>query len=160
MLDYDIRSLLLKLSEMNDSTTLFLESLRGSSLQLNIESQVETPELETNVITRIVKLYFESSAVPVMYCVSYLNKNNLKREEYQSLLDAQLPIGKVFHCYNRADLIRKVNILVTRENDDNVAGCLNVKSSLVTRKRYDYWVGDREIGSICEFYNEESLERV
>lgn len=160
MLDYDVTGLLHKLNEMNDSTTLLLESLRGSSLRLNIESQVETRELEANVIKRTVKLYFESSAAPVMYCVSYLNKNNLKWEEYQSLVEEQLPIGKVLHCYNRAELIRKINISVTRENDENIAEFLNVKSPLVTRKRYDYWVGDREIGSICEFYNEESLERI
>ena len=30
----------------------------------------------------------------------------------------------------------------------------------IFEKRYDYWVGDRLIGYISEFFNEESLERV
>ena len=149
-----------KLIELDGSTTLFLESLRSEPLKVIVESQAETEGYPDGIINRVVRLFFDSSDTPVLHCTSYLNKSKLTGEEYRSLIEGKLPIGTVFHCYNDADSIIKKNTSITKETNPDVAISLNVRSDLVFRKRYEYWVGDREIGHICEFFNDESLSRV
>lgn len=160
MLQNDTKSPVDQLNQLDDSTTHFLESLRGDTIRLLIISQDETKEFESTVIKRVVKLYFESADRPVLYCVSYLKKDKLSAQEYKSLLEDRMPIGKVFQCLNEGDCIKKTNISVTRGVDKELAACLNVKSPIIVSKKYDYWIGEREVGQICEFFNEESLERI
>ena len=88
------------LNQLSDSTTRFLESLRGDKVSLVIISQVEMKEVEYTFIKRAVKLYFESVDSPVLYCISYLNKEKLSPLEYKWLKEGEMPIGKVFQCLN------------------------------------------------------------
>jgi hypothetical protein len=149
-----------RLINLEESTTSLLESLRGAPLRLVIESQKEIPDRHEIIIKRTVKLYFESLNVPVLYCVSYLYKSNLHAIEYKLLRETELQIFKVFQRFNDAGLIKKRNISITKEVSDELAASLNVSSPVIFRKRYDFWVGEREIGSISEFFNEESLMRI
>lgn len=160
MLSNSTRSLVHKLVELNSSTTLFLESIRGSRLQVALESQEEVQMQAQWFIKRVVKLFFDSPDIPLLYCESLLNKSILTSGEYVSLAEGMMPIGIVFHHHNHPGMIRKINVQVKEEVNPDLARLLNVSSELIFKKKYDYWVGDREIGHICEFFNEESLGRV
>jgi len=160
MLQSDSLDLISQLMELRGSTTFFLESVKGSRLKVIIESQDETQIRACRVIKRVVRLYFYSSERPVLYCISYLNKEDLTPEEYMALMDEQLPIGMVFHGFNDPASIEKRNISVSEEEDPELAVLLNVQSPLIFKKQYDYWVAGRNIGSICEYFNEESISRV
>ena len=160
MLRNNTACLVNELIALGDSTTLFLESIRGERLQVTIESQAETDVSASLVIRRTVKLYFQAPDAPVLYCVSFLNKNMLTAEEYRRLMMEEQPIGIVFQNLNDAASIKKLNVFVTRTSNPALAGLLNVQSDMIFEKRYDYWVGGRAIGYICEFFNEESLNRV
>jgi len=149
-----------KLIALDGSTTFFLESLRGARLMVRIESQTETSSSSRQIITRAVKLFFESADVPVLYCKSFLNRDQLTAEEYRSLMTKEIPIGIVFHHFNEAASITKRNICINKETNPKLAAFLNVKSSSLFKKKYEYWVGDRGVGYICEFFNEESLARI
>jgi len=153
-------NLITRLAELNHSTTLFLESIRGEYLKILLESQDELFIHQNNIIKRVTKLYFDSSDVPLLYCTSYLNKSELTNIEYASLAEGILPIGIVFHRYNDAHSIKKRNVVVSKEINTDIASSLHVSSPLIFQKKYDYWVGDRQIGYICEFFNEESLDRI
>jgi hypothetical protein len=149
-----------RLINLEESTTSLLESLRGAPLRLVIESQKEISGPHDIIIKRTVKLFFESSSEPVLFAVSYLNKSNLYVNEYKLLRETELQIFKVFQRFNDASLIKKRNISITKEVSDESAATLNVSSPVIFRKRYDFWVGNREIGTISEFFNEESLMRI
>ncbi|HLZ87759.1 MAG TPA: hypothetical protein VKQ52_10975 [Puia sp.] len=153
-------SLMTRLAELKHSTTLFLESIRGEYLKVLLESQAEVWAHSNTIIERVTRLYFDSSDLPVLYCTSHLNKSNLTVQEYTSLAEGLLPLGIVFHRYNHAHSIKKTNVVLSEEINRDIARSLNVTSPLIFQKRYDYWVGDRQIGYICEFFNEESLDRV
>jgi len=160
MLGNNTAFLVNELLVLGDSTTFFLESLRGEQLQVIIESQTETIEWSHSVIRRTVKLYFHEPETPVLYCISVLNVDALTDSEYKGLIGAQLPIGRLFNSLNTTADIRKTNIHVRQANNPALAIQLNVRSAMIIEKRYDYWVGDRLIGYISEFFNEESLKRV
>ncbi|MDO6431634.1 hypothetical protein Q4E93_13605 [Flavitalea sp. BT771] len=160
MLHHHTGSLVDDLIELGDSTTLFLEALRGNRLLVTILSQEEIFLSGHWVIKRVVKLFFDTPEIPVLYCVSYLNRDSLTEEEYKCLVDDTLPIGLVFLALNNAHSIQKKNITTIQEISPDHAAFLNVRSPKIFRKKYDYWVDDREIGCICEFFNEESLGRV
>jgi chorismate-pyruvate lyase len=149
-----------RLIHLEESTTSLLESLRGAPLRLVIESQKEIQDQQETIIKRTVKLFFESSDEPVLFAVSYLYKSNLHPNEYKLLRETELQIFRVFQRFNDASLIRKRNISITNEVSNEFTATLNVSSPAIFRKRYDFWVGDREIGSISEFFNEESLMRI
>lgn len=149
-----------RLINLEASTTQLLESLRGAPLKLVIDSQDEIIEQKHTLVRRTVKLFFESSGEPVLYAVSYLNKQHLHGNEYQLLRETELQIFKVFQQCNNASLITKRNIAITKEVSDEMAAALNVTSPVIFRKKYDFWVDDREIGCISEFFNEESLMRI
>lgn len=149
-----------KLIALDGSTTFFLESLRGARLMVSIESQTETYSASRQIITRAVKLFFESADTPVLYCESFLNPDQLTSEEYGLLMTKEIPIGIVFHHFNEATSITKRNICINKETNAHLAAFLNVKSSSLFKKKYEYWVGNRRIGYICEFFNEESLARI
>jgi hypothetical protein len=72
----------------------------------------------------------------------------------------ELPIGILFHQVNNGNCIQKKNITINKEVNPVLAMSLNVKSSIIFKKDYEYWVGDRKVGYICEFFNDESLARV
>jgi len=124
-----------------------------------LESQEEVQMQSQCFIKRVVKLFFESSDIPLLYCESLLNKSKLRGDEYLSLVEGITPIGIVFHNYNHSGLIRKINVQIKEEVNPALARLLGVNSDLIFKKKYDYWVGDREIGHISEFFNEESLGR-
>ncbi len=149
-----------RIINLEDSTTFLLESLSSKPLKVLLESQIEIKEAQEEVIKRTVKLFFESGSMPVLFCVSELHRKKLKAEEYRLLSETLMPIGKIFHLHNEEALIRKINIRVTRNLDEAIAGQLNVQFSEVICKKYDYCIGDRKIGSISEYFNEESLVRV
>ena len=160
MLIHNTLPLVDKLIALDGSTTLFLESLRGARLKVRIESQIETNASSQLTIVRTVKLFFESAEIPILYCKSFLNKHQLTEEEYRSLMTKEIPIGIVFHRFNDASSITKRNISISKEMNPDLAVLLNVKSSTLFKKKYEYWVGNRGVGYICEFFNEESLARI
>lgn len=160
MLQYQTGYLVKKLMALTTSTTLFLEALKGSRLKVDIVSQSEKFIAPHQVIERIVKLFFDVPDLPVLYCVSVINREQLTAAEYQSLVADVLPIGYVFHHFNEGGGIQKRHVVISREVNTVLAEWLQVKSDLVYRKKYDYWVGERKIGHISEYFNEESLSRV
>jgi len=149
-----------ELLRLEDSTTLFLESVKRIKLKVQLESQTETFESGSCIIKRVTRLFFETPQSPVLYCISYLRKNELTETEYRYLVDGNLPIGRLFMQVNDAGEIRKTDISATLEKDADIAERLNVGSDIVHKKMYDYWIGNRKIGHIVEFFNKESLSRV
>jgi chorismate-pyruvate lyase len=160
MLQNNTAFLVNELISLGDSTTFFLESVKGERLRVMIYSQEETGEGTERVIRRVVKLYFRSPEAPVLYCVSELKVNALTDREYNGLKEGVLPIGRLFISLNAEVDIRKNNIYTRQVSNPAVAALLNVRSPKIFEKRYDYWVGDRMIGYIYEFFNEESFENV
>jgi chorismate-pyruvate lyase len=155
-----ITTLLDDLLRLEDSTTLFLESLNGSDLKVEISSQFEEKLNGTHFITRTTILFFRSPDRPALYCISYLDKDNLTDSEYLLLTGSTIPIGRLFMQLNHDHVIRKDNIAFSKETNEEIADRLNIPCSPLYRKEYDYWVGERRIGRIIEFFNEESLMRV
>jgi len=148
------------LAGLDTSTTLFLESLRGDRLKVLLESQNELYTPPDHVVERVTKLYFDSPELPLLYCRSSLNRIALKTEEYECLAGGILPIGVVFHQFNDGASIKKKKITVSKVISPELALSLKVCFDLVYQKTYEYWIGDRHIGFIREFYNEESLGRI
>lgn len=153
-------SLLKELINLEASTTLLLEFLTGMDLQVKVEAQSEETMLKRPVIKRVTKLYFDSCKTPALYCISYLNRDKLTKEEYQFLLREEMPIGRLFIQCNGEGQIQKKNITVTVEKDEAIAKLLNVSSALLYKKEYEYWIAEREVGKITEIFNEESLSRI
>lgn len=160
MLNDNLTVLIDKFLELKSSTTFFLEEIRGEKLWSLVESQYETVENNHTIINRIVKLYFESPQIPVLYCESRLVKEQMTQGEYEHIVDGELPIGRIFHRFNQAESIVKKEFAVNRCWDNRIAKNLNVKNQKVYNKCYDYWVSGRKVGVIHEYFNEESLERI
>jgi chorismate-pyruvate lyase len=149
-----------ELIDLGDSTTFFLELVKGERLQVTVQSQEETGEGAERLIRRVVSLYFRSQDAPVLYCSSELKVSMLTDREYTGLKEGTLPIGRLFNSLNTEMDIRKNNIYVRQVRNPALAALLNVRSTNIFEKRYEYRVGDRLIGHISEFFNEESLERL
>lgn len=149
-----------RLIELEGSTTLFLQDLRGQCLRVGFESQDEMESSGECVIIRAVRLYFDSFEAPLLYCKSALAKENLTEQEYKLLTETDLPIGILFPRLNGPELIKKRNILIGEAVDPCLAISLNVNSTLVFEKKYEYWIGNRKVGIISEFFNSESLSRI
>lgn len=160
MLSEHAVSLVDRLVELDDSTTLFLESIRGDTLKVMMESQEESGPPDHRIIRRVVRLYFDEPDRPVLYCTSFINRDLLTKEEHHALMEEYLPMGIVFHSFNSVQSIKKKKITVSSETNPLLAAALYVQSAIVFTKRYDYWVGDRQIGVIYESFNEESLMRI
>ncbi len=147
------------LKELKGSTTFFLESLANCRLNVLIESQKITDIGTASFIERIVRLYFDNPQKPLLYCVSYLKKDALTNDEFKALFEGGRPIGEIFHSLNKNQTIEKRNASIQPEEAREIASLLNVKSSTVIKKQYDYWVAGRNLGYICEYFNEESISR-
>jgi hypothetical protein len=160
MAEFFAMSIMDRLLTSADSTTLYLESLRKEKLMVVIESQTLVYENNIQVIKRVVKLFFDTPEQPLLYCISRLNKSVLSKIEMTQLLDDVLPIGKVFTTLNDPQTIFKTNICVSQRVDHGLKDILNVESELIFKKQYDYEVGNRKIGQIIEYFNEESLKRI
>jgi chorismate-pyruvate lyase len=160
MLRNDTAFLAKELIALGDSTTFFLELVKGERLQVRVESQEETGEGAERLISRVVKLYFRYPEAPVLYCTSELKVSMLTDREYAGLKEGSLPIGRLFNNLNAGMAIRKNNVYVRQISNPVLAAYLNVRTAKIFEKRYEYRVGDRMIGYISEFFNEESLERV
>ena len=160
MIHNNTSNLLDHLRFLEDSTTYFLESLKGNTLQVSIESQSEIFQDNCELIKREVKLFFNTAESPILYCNSYLYKNKLTKEEYRLIVEGKLPIGKIFYSLNPSVGITKRALSVSMERGDSLAISLRVKSRGIIKKSYEYWVDSRKIGFIQEFFNEESLKRI
>ena len=155
----DTDTVLDKLVHLENSTTLFLESIKGQSLKVAIESQLEVDDPEQTIL-RTVKLFFTSVDLPLLFCTSHINKANLSTEEYCNLTSGEMPIGRIFHPYRTGNIVAKKNTIISKELNLRISSFLNVRSPVVFKKKYDYWAGDRYIGPIAEYFNEESLARL
>ena len=154
-------TLLGNLIELKESTTEYLEQCRGMKLKVSIEFQEEQSVSGKNIIKRVSKLYFDSVTRPVLYSVSYLIRENLTHDEFNLLVNDEIPMGRLFISQNSAEIIEKRNMAVSKEDvERDIAEALHSSSLQLYRKSYDYWVGNREIGKILEFFNEESLQRI
>ena len=148
------------LKDLIESTSQFIELHGKSMLRLRVESQSEEWRCEREIIKRVTLLYLDSPEKPVLFCVSQLDKQQLTSSEYQMILAQNLPIGKVFGSLNRPENIKKTNLSCSLESDDTIASQLHVNSSLLYRKKYEYWVSERHVGQIIEVFNEESIARI
>jgi len=147
------------LLDITDSTTLFLESLKGSTLRVSIDAQSEQEEGDNWLVTRTSRLFFLSPHNPVLFCMSSIHKRELAPDEYRSMMETDTPIGRIFLSFNDNRVIQKQNVTIALANDRTIAARLNIKDCLVYRKEYDYVVGGRGVGRITEYFNEESLRR-
>lgn len=156
MIDNNTLILIDRLKDLKGSTTFFLQECKGENIKVLLLSQIE----EDNVIIRRVKLFFDSPQKPVLYCESYLLKDNLEKEEFNLLCKGEQPIGKIFREYDIEGKIRKGNITLTKGYNEAIAQFLNVESRQIFKKEYAYDIGGRVIGQIKEFFNPESLGRI
>ena len=145
---------------LEGSTTLLLELIKGKHLQVEIVSQREELIQDHCYIKRTTKLFFDTPDEPALYCISYLDKKVLTSMEYYYLMQKNMPIGKLFIHLNTEEGIKKNNITVVVEEDEEISCFLKVNSAWLYKKKYDYWVDGRKIGNITEMFNEESLHRI
>ncbi len=151
-----ITDLTTTLISLESSTTLYLERVKNKKLKVWIETQ----EQAMDVIQRATRLYFSSSELPSLYCISHLEAAMLSPEERCLILHSEMPLGLIFLQNNPPAIIRKKNLETVEEDNADVARRLQIDSSLLYRKSYEYWIGDRNIGTIIEFFNEETLQRI
>ncbi|MCG8323466.1 MAG: condensation domain-containing protein, partial [Cytophagales bacterium] len=138
--------------KLKNSTTEYLEAFNNATLQVEIKSQFENH----GEIRRTSVLYIASPKIPSLYCLSYINRDCLTRTEYQLLTQTNTPIGKIFNKNNSTGISKK-SITITEICDENISKILNVKSTLLFKKEYEFWVDNLKIGNIIEFFNAESL---
>ena len=148
------KDVLFNLTDLTRSTTLYIESLRGEKLEVEIESQAEMPVNGNHVINRVSKLFFRSIGRPCLYCISHINKEQLTNEEYGLINVQQLPLGKLFVQSAGEKTFRKKNILIVEAEYAMVAQILQLNSALLYKKKYELYVGPRRVGIIEEFFNE------
>src|SRR5882757_92073 len=79
-----------KLIELQNSTTIFLESVGKTDLKAQINAQSE----ENSIIKRSTLLFFDSPETPILYCISHLKRDRLSEMEYELLTKTNIPIGK------------------------------------------------------------------
>lgn len=144
-----------RLIELQNSTTVFLESFGKTNLKAQINDQSE----ENSIIRRNTLLFFDSPESPILYCISYLKRDHLSEMEYELLTKTNIPIGKIFIDQNKDKKIAKKNITIASTFNVAAARLLNVRSSFLYEKKYDFYIEQRNIGRIMEFFNEESLTR-
>jgi len=151
----DIVSEILSLEE---STTFFLEHLRNDALLVQIKSQSEISSPAGLIIKRSVILYFERLHSPALYSVSFLYKNLLTENELKLLENTNTPIGRIFNPNDQPSVIFKKNIRSGSIRCLEISEMLKVRTDLLWTKTYDFWVGTRNIGNICEYFNYQSLQ--
>jgi chorismate-pyruvate lyase len=150
-----LNSLARELVGLQSSTTLFLEQHRGMTLKVIIKDQSEN----NGIIKRVVLLFFETPGNPVLYCISYLDRQHLTDEEYYLLTQTSTPIGRIIISQNTGSYFAKKNIATQLTINEEAASFLHVESMLLYEKKYDYYVNQRRIGQIIEVFNDESLAR-
>ncbi|TRX60210.1 hypothetical protein FNH22_09180 [Fulvivirga sp. M361] len=160
MLNNDLTVLIDKFLELQSSTTFFLEETCGGKIHSSIQLQYETQQSGSTLINRAVKLYFNSPAMPILFCKSFLVKEKMTPQEYNAIAFDELPIGRIFHAYNPTESIMKQHFRTEKYSSNSIAKELNVSSNKIYDKQYDYWVDNRKIGVIHEYFNEESLGRI
>ena len=144
-----------ELITLEDSTTLFLEHLKGELLKVKLISQVES----LGTLKRTVVLFFDSNKAPVLYCESSLKIGNIMSSEYKQLIEGKQPIGKVFN-YKSPTVAMKKGIEIKKLHNRLVADTMNVRSQTFYKKTYSYVINGRDIGQISEFFNMETLNRL
>ena len=160
MLREDIVTPVDQLIELDGSTTYFLERLRNEKLNISLEHQAEQQRQNKTAIVRTVKLYFDSTEYPILYCESELIKEHMSPLEYQQISEALLPIGKVFSL-NVSQTVLKKNFYISKGHFEGVHAQLNISVfEKVYLKRYGLWQGPRQIARISEFFSEQTLARV
>lgn len=140
---------------MQDSTTLYLEALRKSTLRVKLVHQQENDM----AITRISKLYFSTCEMPVIYSVSHIHKHLLTDDEYRLITTAELPLGHIFTTINPLSAVYKENIAIEHRFFENEIALMQLKESTLYKKKYDFLIGSRKVAVIEEFFNLESLQR-
>jgi len=145
---------------LKGSTTEFLQKVSGKELKVEVVCQELTTDKEGSILTRIARLYFNSPEEPVLYCVSRLKKENITSEEWKLIMEGNLPIGKVFASEAESAGVEKRNIQVSSEINPGVAASLNSNVPAITKKQYEYYLHNREIGTIIEYFSYESLDSI
>ncbi|UII27575.1 fatty acid--CoA ligase family protein [Fulvivirga maritima] len=145
---------------LKTSTTFFLEKVKGLKMHSKILFQEEVYDEEGRVhVERIVSLYFERPDQPVLYCKSVLFRDQLTDREYDDIINKAIPIGRIFHKYNRMEEIGKTDFSIIQSTSSEIATSLNVENNSFYQKRYQYWVSNRKVGIITEYFNDLSLMR-
>lgn len=145
-----------KLINLKSSTTKFLEAITKNSLQAEVIFQLE----DANMISRSVVLFFDDPEKPVLYSESKLNRKNLTSYEYHLLTTSSKPLGRIFTTLNITKSITKANVEISTIIETNAFRKLNIESTYIYKKKYDFLVAERNIGQITEYFNEESLARL
>lgn len=144
---------------LDGSTTTFMEQFRSRQLSVDVISQDFKSVEGCEQIERHASLFFEDKTQPALYCTSLLNRKELTYDEYALLTINLIPIGRIFSKLNPDIPIIKLDTRTKLSIDHKHASLLKVKSPLIYKKQYSYWVGSRQIGEIIEYFNGESLVR-
>jgi chorismate-pyruvate lyase len=138
------------------STTLYLETMKRKKLNVKVVSQDETDA----VIRRVSKLYFSDPDTPLLYCVSLLRIKLLLPEEYRLVKLQEMPLGTVFSGIHHPSVIFKKNLQVIISEFPVEVKEMKLEKGPLYSKSYSFLIGVREVATINEFFNEESLHRL
>jgi chorismate-pyruvate lyase len=144
---------------LEGSTTFFLETLANKKLQVHVVSQSEHCINGNIVIKRAVKLYFDHPELPIFYCLSYIEKDVLTNAEYDGLMSERIPIGKIFSDEGQPDIINKKNVSVAKILDGSISSELQISGEEIYSKIFQFYVNNRYIGIIEEYFHEDTLQR-
>ncbi len=145
---------------LEGSTTFFLETLANKKLQVHIVSQSEVCINNNMVIKRVVKLYFEQPELPIFYCQSYIEKDVLTNAEYNGLMSECIPIGKIFSDNESAGTISKKIISACKLFNSSISSELQIAGGRIYGKKFQFYINERYIGVIEEYFHEDTLLRL
>jgi chorismate-pyruvate lyase len=143
------------LIDLKSSTTVYLEALRKSRMNVQMIDQ----HLDGELIIRVTKLYFSSFYHPLIYSVSTIYKNLLTMDEYKLIMAEDLPLGRIFIQLNGLSAISKTNISIVKDMFPRETQSMNLAEDPIYRKSYNFMVGRRNVATIDEFFNIQSVQR-
>lgn len=137
------------------STTLMLEANRNEPLKVLIDEQMKT----SSIIKRISKLYFSSVDSPLIYSISHINNLSLSEQERNLILEHQIPLGKLFSRLHGPKSIKKYNLEVEKSAFTHIANKMHLDSKMLFKKKYDFFINNRHVAFIEEYFSPESIQR-
>lgn len=148
-----------KLIDISDSTTKYLEELKGLNLKASLEKQTILVFQNKMDIVRYSMLYFDDVSNVILYCACLLNRVGMSDEEFWLIKEGKVPIGRIFIKSNNS-IFKKKNIRTSEISCAAIARKLNAKSDTIYKKAYTLVVGEREMGVVTEYFNSESVSRL
>ncbi len=150
---YKPEELSTKMILLQGSTTAYLESQINGKIKVKPISNNIIDDTEGRYLSREALLYYGDDRYPILYGNSLINTEIITQCELDLLMEGDIPIGTIFKN------IEKKNLEIAYVNSKRIENILNIHNECIVSKQYVIWDSGRKLGSIIEYFNEESLIR-